>query len=261
MMPDSDSDDSFRPARLSKQGGCVVDLIGPGVVRKRGRRVTRNEEAALQLVRKHTNVHVPEVYIAHWFLEKGEEIGSILMEQIEGHTLKSIWNSFDAINKERICLDIWAIIKQLRQIPKPLEFQHIYQCGADGSTSRDVLLKDLETPPKSIADDTALRARINERYLHYNGVSYREHLPDFLPHSDTAVFTHGDIAPRNIMVTDSGSITGLIDWENAGWYPDYWEYANIQKPSADEDWMAWMDQTKPTNWDITGIMKARRVLF
>jgi hypothetical protein len=37
------------------------------------------------------------------------------------------------------------------------------------------------------------------------------------------VFTHGDISPRNIMVKD-GRVTGIIDWENAGWFPEYWEY-------------------------------------
>jgi aminoglycoside phosphotransferase len=38
------------------------------------------------------------------------------------------------------------------------------------------------------------------------------------------VFTHGDIAPHNILVLDDGRIGGLIDWEAAGYYPEYWEY-------------------------------------
>lgn len=37
------------------------------------------------------------------------------------------------------------------------------------------------------------------------------------------VFTHGDLAPRNIMVSDDASITGIVDWEDAGWYPEHWE--------------------------------------
>jgi hypothetical protein len=28
---------------------------------------------------------------------------------------------------------------------------------------------------------------------------------------------------RNILVQD-GRISGIVDWENAGWYPEYWEY-------------------------------------
>ncbi|KAL4875144.1 kinase-like protein [Aspergillus karnatakaensis] len=38
------------------------------------------------------------------------------------------------------------------------------------------------------------------------------------------VFTHADLAPRNIMVDDTGRVTGIIDWEESGWYPEYWEH-------------------------------------
>ncbi|KAK2871593.1 hypothetical protein FQN49_003025 [Arthroderma sp. PD_2] len=37
------------------------------------------------------------------------------------------------------------------------------------------------------------------------------------------VFTHGDLNPRNILA-ENGRITGIVDWENAGWFPEYWEY-------------------------------------
>lgn len=38
------------------------------------------------------------------------------------------------------------------------------------------------------------------------------------------VFAHGDFRPQNIMVKD-GIVTGIIDWELSGWYPEYWEFA------------------------------------
>ena len=37
-------------------------------------------------------------------------------------------------------------------------------------------------------------------------------------------FTHGDLAPRNIMVREDGTITAIVDWDSAGWFPEYWEY-------------------------------------
>ncbi|KAK0443709.1 uncharacterized protein EV420DRAFT_1340663 [Desarmillaria tabescens] len=37
-------------------------------------------------------------------------------------------------------------------------------------------------------------------------------------------FTHGDITPHNILVDEQLRPTGLIDWECAGWMPEYWEY-------------------------------------
>ncbi|KAK0493422.1 hypothetical protein EDD18DRAFT_419801 [Armillaria luteobubalina] len=39
------------------------------------------------------------------------------------------------------------------------------------------------------------------------------------------VFTHGDLWDHNIMV-GQGHITG-VDWEWAGWLPEYWEYTSI----------------------------------
>ncbi|KAI0143097.1 kinase-like domain-containing protein [Xylariaceae sp. FL1272] len=38
------------------------------------------------------------------------------------------------------------------------------------------------------------------------------------------VLTHGDLSPRNIMVK-GGKITGIVDWETSGFFPEYAEYA------------------------------------
>jgi len=37
------------------------------------------------------------------------------------------------------------------------------------------------------------------------------------------VFTHGDISVSNILVKGD-KVVGLIDFEMAGFYPEYWEY-------------------------------------
>lgn len=37
------------------------------------------------------------------------------------------------------------------------------------------------------------------------------------------VFTHGDLRRRNILV-ENGRITAILDWEYAGWYPEWWQY-------------------------------------
>lgn len=38
------------------------------------------------------------------------------------------------------------------------------------------------------------------------------------------VFTHADINMRNVLVNENGRISGIVDWECAGWFPEYWEY-------------------------------------
>ena len=37
------------------------------------------------------------------------------------------------------------------------------------------------------------------------------------------VFTHGDLLDHNILINDDHELTGLLDWECAGWLPEHWE--------------------------------------
>ncbi len=44
------------------------------------------------------------------------------------------------------------------------------------------------------------------------------------------VFTHSDLRPANIRVVEEAGrwvISGIIDWEFSGFYPDYWESLKI----------------------------------
>ncbi|KAI0964779.1 kinase-like protein [Xylaria arbuscula] len=240
--------------------GAEVRMDG-GEVLKRSRRVRHNEEAALRLVKKHTTIPVPKVYDSEYKIVDSLPYGQIWMEHLQGSPLDKIWDTLEDSAKKKISNELWGFVQQLRRIPKPSSLRHLYQCGADGSACQDVLLEDLKSLLEPLLSDDALRKRINECYLDYNGGSYGENLMDYLPHLDQSVFTHADLAPRNVLVDDRGEITGLIDWEFAGWYPDYWEYAKTQVQWLAEDFEVWMDQTKPRDWNITGIHKAKRVLF
>ena len=55
------------------------------------------------------------------------------------------------------------------------------------------------------------------------------------------VFTHGDLAPRNILV-QGGRIVALIDWEQSGWCPEHWELVKAMwSPMAKKD-VTWDDR-------------------
>ncbi|RDL31140.1 uncharacterized protein BP5553_09929 [Venustampulla echinocandica] len=250
----------YGPRFLSIQGGATVSLIDDDVICKQGSRVTRSEKMAMRLVKKHIpDFPTPELQLSSYSTTR--VFGQLCMDVVPGSTLKLSWDGLDNVTKERLCHETWALIAQLRQIPKPSELNHLFQCSADGSPTNDVLIKDLEDPPRPLLDDHAVRTRICERYHHFYGRRFTKELPDMLPRSSVSVFTHGDICPQNIMIDGSNHITGIIDWETAGWYPDYWEYGNIMKPRTEIDWAALMDQTAPQRWDLSGIKAARRVLF
>lgn len=55
---------------------------------------------------------------------------------------------------------------------------------------------------------------------------YRPLLPD----TCKVHFTHADLHLYNIIISDTPgcrSIVGIVDWGQAGWYPEYWEYCKL----------------------------------
>ncbi|EGD85709.1 hypothetical protein H112_06624 [Trichophyton rubrum D6] len=57
------------------------------------------------------------------------------------------------------------------------------------------------------------------------------------------VFTHGDFKAHNILVDNDGHLSGFLDWESAGWYPEYWEFTTAMRFGRNSWWYqvaAWM---------------------
>ncbi|OQE44712.1 hypothetical protein PENCOP_c002G01014 [Penicillium coprophilum] len=263
---------------LDKQMGRLVVELDTSWVIKSGFGVRSAEAEAMRLVFRNTEIPVPEVLFTDFHADRTRmetetetdepwkpnfyiPQGLIAMTIIPGIPLERKWDSLDDGVKESICLQLWNLISAIRNIPLPQELQGLYQCAADGSLSQDPMLKDLQRPARPITSDMELRARIYERYLHCGGRRYENQLLDMLPRSEHSVFTHADIAPRNLMVDEQNIITGILDWESAGWYPDYWEYAQIMRPAFRGDWSVWMKKTAPQQWDLQGINASRKVLF
>ncbi|KAH9841776.1 uncharacterized protein C8Q71DRAFT_829031 [Rhodofomes roseus] len=58
-------------------------------------------------------------------------------------------------------------------------------------------------------------------------------------------FTHADLHANNILVKD-GRLAAILDWETAGWYPEYWELTAIEAMSIHKYEMnAFWDQVHP----------------
>ncbi len=63
-----------------------------------------------------------------------------------------------------------------------------------------------------------LGERIFAGYVECIGLSYKDgkDVLDMLQRSDTSVFTHGDLAPRNPIVDGDCRITDVLDWSMSG---------------------------------------------
>lgn len=174
----------------------------------------------MRFVSKHTSVPVPEVIFTHF----DDDYGRIDMTVIPGTRLEKKWDTLDEKTKESICLQLWDMISKIRAIPRPSELSNASPMGL---LSRDKLFDDLQEPGRPLMNDSHLRSRIYERYLHFGGSRYERELPDMLPRSDCCVFTHADIAPRNVKIDEQNTVTGILDWEWVGWYPDYWSMRRL----------------------------------
>lgn len=248
---------------LSNRDGKLVVSHDSSYVTKLGYRVRRAESEAMNTVaaQKRTTVPLPWVKSTNFSPSEhyaSEEYGSIRMSFIRGSTLESKWDTLDQESKEAVCREIWDIVWRLRNIERTDLVGNIYQCAADGTPSKGIL-EDVQKPARPLMSDEEVRARLYERYLHAGGQVLRDLLPELLPRSDRSVFTHGDIAPWNVMIDDQNKITGILGWKFAGWYPDYWEYAQIMNVPF-SDWSGWMERTAAHRWDIDGIDAVKEIV-
>ncbi|RAL09903.1 kinase-like protein [Aspergillus homomorphus CBS 101889] len=237
--------------------GHTVLLHDLSYVSKAGSGIGPAEVESMRLVSRHTSV--PISHVIHTTFNA--YYGRIEMSIVPGVSLDTRWDMLDERSKESVCRQTWNLIAKVQAIPRPPELDGFVRCGVDGSAPRDYIFKDLQDPPRALRSDAELRARVHERYVHFGGYQYEYELSEMLPRSDRTVFTHADIAPRNIMIDEENKITGILDWEHAGWYPEYWEYAQILRSASWGDWSEWMDRTAPRKWDLHGIEAARRVLL
>ncbi|EXJ93673.1 hypothetical protein A1O1_02065 [Capronia coronata CBS 617.96] len=211
-------DDAFENAQASPSM-VFLDLFHRRVFRhegkvvKYGQSVTVQEAQALSFI-KNSSLSIP-IPRAHWS-GTCENVGVVEMGVIEGD---GVWRGLSKDEKHSYMQQLGEIVKQLRS----LEGTYIgsLQEGPAVDARRD----------RHQGGPFYSEAAFNE-FLLSNAIStmpqiYRKMIHDLLSaKTHKVVFTPGDLSSRNIMVKD-GRIVGIIDWEYAGWYPEYWEFVRF----------------------------------
>jgi aminoglycoside phosphotransferase len=123
--------------------------------------------------------------------------------------------TWDSPYGQRICSPINTSIKSSR-VPK-----HVMGPFENEAALHEYLLKPASSHSfasrEKYEETLALARRIQER-----------------PHQ--VVFTHGDFKEHNVLVDDDSNLTGWLDWESAGWYPEYWEFTTARRMGRDTWW-------------------------
>ncbi|ATY61877.1 kinase-like domain [Cordyceps militaris] len=183
-----------------------------------------NEFNALRTVRRHTTLTVPKAldlvsevvnYTNDWgYPDRGPKT-YLLMTELPGAPLSQCINAISDDNYQLLARQLQDAVSQLRQIPSVNPALPI--CNTLGAACREPRIRDW-APLGPFADEAAFSQ--NLRFP--DDPARRGH---------RIVFTHADLNPRNIMVdqrkTPDGrlewAVVGIIDWETAGYYPEYWD--------------------------------------
>lgn len=181
-----------------------------------------SEAAAMEFVRQNTSVPVPKVYCA--FIRKGRTY--IVMQRISGDMLARGWVKRSESSKQKILCQVKAMLEEIRHLPVP---DDVGVANVGGGPIFNILLPKTPWwgPFESIQDfHRALRNDIEGIDLDDEKLPGLRELIAFHKQSDhSLVLTHGDLSSLNIMAKGD-TVTGIIDWETAGWLPRYWEHTS-----------------------------------
>ncbi|KAG7141126.1 hypothetical protein HYQ46_007872 [Verticillium longisporum] len=106
--------------------------------------------------------------------------------------------------------------------------------SCDGTEIRDTRLHFTYHSPPCRDEQAFNEFLLSALYKHIPQL-VREAFSRRLKTNHRIILSHCDLTPRNILVHD-GKIKGLVDWEDSGWYPEYWEYVKFFQRTADKDW-------------------------
>ena len=177
--------------------------------------VTRTAEAAnIEYIAGNTTIPVPRVQDV--FIINQQTY--IIMDYINGSEFSQ--KALSVEQQESIFEELKGYIAQMRAL-KPTRPGRVE--SADGSGLFDHRLVNSPFPPFESIEK--FHSRIGHDVILYSD-THRKAWSQFRAMGNRKYctkFTHSDIAPRNLLV-NNGKIAAIIDWEMAGWYPEYWEY-------------------------------------
>lgn len=221
-------------------------------------------QALIYLERHVPEVPAPRLYAMYY---DSKQL-FLIMQRVPGVPLNSIWSSLADSEKDDIIAKLQAIFDAMRkaECPWPDFFG-----GLDGGAVHHFLFYSQHGDRKFLGPFSGEPAFVAGLVGNYRALLERNKRPDYkarfyekyvarVLQGHRPTLTHGDVQQKNIMVAENTSRTNdqggrsfdvaLVDWENSGWFPDFWEFFCACHPLIfhwGEDW-SWRVQEFVQVW-------------
>lgn len=149
-----------------------------------------------------------------------------VMDYVPGPTVEECWDSLDVSQRQLVASQVAAMIETMQSTPLQLPPGPIG--GTEGQKFEGPWFTDYSASPFATLRDE------EDWCNHKIDVCIRfKQLPRRAPRFrfQRVVFTHQDIAPRNLILDAQGKVW-MIDWGVAGVYPPGFEQAALQAQSS-----------------------------
>ncbi|KAK8147722.1 hypothetical protein G3M48_001145 [Beauveria asiatica] len=211
-----------------------VRIPSLGLLVKYGADVTAREAKAQMMVREKLGGQVPIPEVFGWTMDEGQVF--IYMQLVEGDTLEARWENLGEANRRSVCAQLRCMVDSWRSLTQ--DNHECYIGTSYGQPLNDIFLQKRPELVGPFKGPDAI-----EQFHHACGIDVAQHT--------SIVFTHADlVAPNIILSTDTDpTVVAIIDWAQAGWYPDYWEYCKARRveldsqcisPEVQDEWLVLM---------------------
>lgn len=219
-------------------GARRVVGLGNDIVVKYGPNIDVKEAETISFISQNTTIPVPKILGAYTHDSKGY----IVMSRIRGTPLSDSLHSLSSSEYDSIAADMKTYLDQLRGLTIEKFEKSSFIGSIGGGECKDKIFCSGSDKRGPFTTESEMYSNICERLCDLR--SWGNPKPDHSMHfirrmysenSNHAIrFTHGDLSPGNIMI-ENGHVVGILDWQEAGWYPEYWEYVNTMQGCA----MSW----------------------
>lgn len=177
------------------------------------------EILAMNFARRHTSIPVPRVL---HYPRSSNKVWYLCMEEARGVSLNKTLETMTTEQLDHIASQLKWVLAELRKV-KPQAIGSV----SGGPFRNPYFPCHPEIRPKyAFPTYREFIEYFRELLLVWCTPQWTNQLLARFPVNASIVFTHSDLLPRNIMVEGS-TITAIIDWELAGFYPEFWEYCKM----------------------------------